>query len=128
MALAVAGTILMATALRGYAGGRAVVDSMYDTNDLAYVLVTVFPIAVAFTIVSKSTRRRLTWAAIVLGMVITILLTSSRGGFLGLLAAAPMLGVPSFGVWAGSAVGDATGEAKALSILASVLARLGELG
>ena len=50
MALAVAGTILMATALLGYAGGRAQVDSMYDTNDLAYVLVTVFPIAVAFTI------------------------------------------------------------------------------
>ena len=91
MALAVAGTILMTTALLGYAGGRAQVESMYDTNDLAYVLVTVFPITVAFTIVAKSTGRRLTWAAIGFGLVITILLTSSRGGFLGLLAATSII-------------------------------------
>ncbi len=91
MALVIAGTVLMAPALLGYAGGRASVASMYDTNDLAYVLVTVFPIAVAFVITSKSAGRRFIWISIVIGFVVTILLTSSRGGFLGLLAATSVI-------------------------------------
>ncbi len=64
---------------------------MYDTNDLAYVLVTVFPITMAFVFTSTSAWRRLTWIAIAFGLVVTILLTSSRGGFLGLLAAGSII-------------------------------------
>ena len=90
-AVGIAATILMAMALVGYAGGRAAVESMYDTNDLAYVLVTVFPITVAFAMVSRSARHRVPWMLIALGLVVTVLLTSSRGGFVGLLASTAVI-------------------------------------
>ena len=86
MALVFSGLILARAALSAYTGGRAATDTMYDTNDLAYLLVTVFPLSVGFLITSKT---RLWWVinagigAILLG---ALLLTQSRGGFLGLAA------------------------------------------
>ena len=86
MALVFSGLILARAALSAYTGGRAATDTMYDTNDLAYLLVTVFPLSIGFLITSKT---RLWWVinagigAILLG---ALLLTQSRGGLLGLAA------------------------------------------
>jgi O-antigen ligase len=86
VALVFSGLILARAALSAYTGGRAATDTMYDTNDLAYLLVTVFPLSVGFLITSKT---RLWWVinagigAILLG---ALLLTQSRGGLLGLAA------------------------------------------
>src|SRR5262245_19872038 len=44
----IAGFGLALQGARGYAGGRLVVESMYDPNDLAYMLCTTLPLAGAF--------------------------------------------------------------------------------
>ncbi len=43
LALVVSGVVLVRAALAGFSGGRAAAATMYDTNDLAYVLVVAFP-------------------------------------------------------------------------------------
>ena len=117
----VAATVLMAMALIGYAGGRAAVESMYDTNDLAYVLVTAYPIAVAFATVSRSPRYRIPWMLIALGLIVTILLTSSRGGFVGLLASAAVIALfPARPATTKDGVPKSSKSRVALSLLAGV--------
>jgi O-antigen ligase len=86
LALVIAGTILAGAALSGYSGRRAVTDTMYDPNDLAYLLVTVFPLAVGFLVTSKTVRSRAVHLGVAATLLIALLLTQSRGGFLGLLA------------------------------------------
>jgi O-antigen ligase len=84
--LVVSGLILSKAALSGYsAGGRAAANTMYDTNDLAYVLVTVLPLALGFFLTAKTLRMKLLYLGVVGANLIVILLTASRGGFLGLL-------------------------------------------
>ena len=83
--LVVSGLILGKAALSGYSGGRAAANTMYDTNDLAYVLVTVLPLGLGFLLTAKTLRMKLVYLGVVGANVIVILLTSSRGGFLGLL-------------------------------------------
>lgn len=86
--LVACGAFLAFMALLSYAGGRAEVRSQYyDTNGLAYLLVTLLPIALCFSATSSGLRRAV-YALITVAFVVTILLTSSRGGFLGLLGAA----------------------------------------
>jgi hypothetical protein len=80
-AFAVVGLILSAEAVAGYSGGRAVVESMYDTNDLAYVLMGVLPIAMAFGVISHGVWR-IYWFGIAGVIAIAGLLTQSRGGLL----------------------------------------------
>jgi O-antigen ligase len=84
-AFAVAGLILAAEALAGYSGGRAVVESSYDTNDLAYVLMGVLPITLAFGVI-KSGAARVFWYCIAAFIASAGLLTQSRGGLLALAA------------------------------------------
>lgn len=91
LALVVSGIVLVRAALAGFSGGRAATVTMYDTNDLAYVLVIVFPLAVAFAILARSTWKRLAYAVIAISFVIAILLTQSRGGLLGLLAGGALM-------------------------------------
>jgi O-antigen ligase len=85
LVLVLSGLILARAALSGYSGGRAEANTMYDTNDLAYLLVTVFPLVIAFLITSKTTTKRLMYGAIGAVILGALLLTQSRGGFLGLL-------------------------------------------
>ena len=91
LVLVVSGALLAVPALQGYSGGRARVDSMYDTNDLAYILVTIFPLALGFFLVARSKSKRLLALAVTVALVATILLTSSRGGFLALIAATTLI-------------------------------------
>ena len=81
--IAVAGGALAVTALLFYSGGRAAVRSSYDTNDLAYVLVAALPIAYGLAVTSKGPRRTL-WLALCAAFVVTVILTGSRGGAIGL--------------------------------------------
>ncbi len=90
--LVLAAGVLAFAALYGYAGGRAEVASMYDTNDLAFVLVSVLPIVVGFA-VTRSGMPRLVYLTIAASFVVTVLLTASRGGFLGLVAVIATLSV-----------------------------------
>jgi O-antigen ligase len=85
LALFVAAMILAVPGLLAYGGGRLAVRSMYDTNDLAYVLDGVFPTALAFGMTAASRTRRLLFYGSAAIMVVSVLLTASRGGMFGLL-------------------------------------------
>jgi O-antigen ligase len=85
LAMVLSGLILSVSAVSGYHGGRAdAAGSMYDPNDLAYVLVTVLPLAFGFALGSTSVPKRLVFAGITLCFVVAALLTGSRGGLLAL--------------------------------------------
>ena len=86
-AIFVAAGMLAATALLTYSGGRAAVQSSYDTNDLAYVLVASLPIGYGIAVTSEG-KRRLLWLTVCVVSIITVILTGSRGGALGLGAVA----------------------------------------
>jgi hypothetical protein len=91
LALTMAGAALGFTALSGYAGGRIEVASMYDTNDLAYVLVTIFPLTLGFAFSAQTKMKKFLFLGLALAFVASILLTSSRGGLLGLVAVATIV-------------------------------------
>jgi O-antigen ligase len=57
---------------------------MYDTNDLAYVLVGVLPLALGFAVTARGVGR-IAWYGIAATTTAAALLTQSRGGFLALL-------------------------------------------
>ena len=62
-----------------------------NSNDLALHLVTIFPIAVALGLSKRDPVRKLIYIGIAGVMVAAVVVTFSRGGFLGLLAAAFIL-------------------------------------
>ena len=64
--------------------GRISIGTMYDPNDLALVLVTFLPIAMMFSFYSKGVQRIFGIIGSTLG-VFGIILSQSRGGFLGLI-------------------------------------------
>jgi putative inorganic carbon (hco3(-)) transporter len=69
-------------------GGQARISAgqSYDTNDLAYLLVTVLPLALAFAVRSSSAIQR-GWCVLLSTLLaLGILLTQSRGGLLALVA------------------------------------------
>jgi len=78
------GTVLAVAALLTHPGGRLEIGTTYDTNDLAYVLVTLAPLALGKTCMSKGIRRTI-FAGIFFLLVGATLLTQSRGGVLGLV-------------------------------------------
>ena len=86
LALVLSGAILARAALSTYTGGRAETATMYDTNDLAYLLVTVLPLAIGFVICSRTNAKRILYGGIVATLLVAVLLTQSRGGLLGLVA------------------------------------------
>ncbi len=86
-ALCCSGAALGFTALSGYAGGRIEVASMYDTNDLAYVMVTIFPLTLGFAFTAPTKQKKFIYFGLAGAFIASILLTSSRGGLLGLTAA-----------------------------------------
>jgi putative inorganic carbon (HCO3(-)) transporter len=70
----------------GFHGGRASAGDSYDTNDLAYVLVSILPLALAFALTAKTKAKMLVNAGVCALLLLTLLLTSSRGGLIGLVA------------------------------------------
>jgi O-antigen ligase len=89
--LVVSGVLLALFAVLGFHGGRASASATYDTNDLAYLLVSVLPLAIASVICARTRPRRLLNVILAGVIVVALLLTSSRGGFLGLLAVSAIL-------------------------------------
>lgn len=86
LVLVLCALILARGAVSGYSGGRAEdAGTMYDPNDLAYVLVTMTPLAIAFLLNAKSAMSRGLFAVLVATLIGATLLTQSRGGLLGLL-------------------------------------------
>jgi len=85
--LVVAGVALAFAALSAFHGGRAsAATGAYDPNDLAYVLVSVLPLALAFALSATTRVKRLINAGVCAVLLMALLLTSSRGGFFGLVA------------------------------------------
>lgn len=89
-ALLGAAAILAIAALLAGGGGRIAVSTSYDPNDLAMVLVCLLSLAVVGVFVFRGLRR-LGLLALAGVMLLVILMTGSRGGFLGLLAVAAYL-------------------------------------
>jgi O-antigen ligase len=89
--LVVAGVALGLTATLGFHGGRASASESYDPNDLAYVLVSTLPLALAFTLTAKTKAKVLVNAGVCTVLLVALLLTSSRGGLFGLVASLAML-------------------------------------
>ena len=84
--LVVAAVALALAALKAFHGGRAGATASYDPNDLAYVLVSILPLALAFALTARTKVKRLINAGVCAVLLIALLLTSSRGGFFGLVA------------------------------------------
>lgn len=70
--------------------GRVAIGGMYDPNDLSMIMVVSLPIAIMYSFHSKGTQRLLGIVASIMGMS-TIMLTQSRGGFLGLVVITMMI-------------------------------------
>lgn len=90
IALCITAVILAGASLVSYAGGRVETSSTYDPNDLAYVLITILPLLIAFAIVRSGARRWLAIGAAVI-VVTAFFLTQSRGGLVALLVSLPLL-------------------------------------
>jgi putative inorganic carbon (HCO3(-)) transporter len=73
--------------VEGYRAGGRGGGIFGNSNDMALFLVTIVPIAIALLLNSRSLGRRLLFGAGAILMVAGIVLTYSRGGFIGLLVA-----------------------------------------
>lgn len=57
---------------------------MYDPNDLAYISVSLFPLALAFMVRQEATLKKIVALITIIFSPALILMTGSRGGLLGL--------------------------------------------
>jgi O-antigen ligase len=96
LALACAGGALALGGLVYRGDGRLAFGRQYDPNDLAFVLIALLPIVLAFWRVQRGLLRW-AWLAIAGASVWVILLTQSRGGLLGLLLVVSYLA--AVGAW-----------------------------
>ena len=86
---------LLSLRMGSYSADRLSFGTMYDPNDLAYFLVSLFPLSILF-IVRPETWVRKTVAIAAVGVaVVTILLTGSRGGLIGLVGVLMMFFITS---------------------------------
>jgi O-antigen ligase len=92
---------------------------LYEPNYFAANLALVIPVALAITSVQPTSRKRMLWLLVSLVLVASLLLTSSRGGFLGLLVAATIF------VYRRRGAGAAVALVVAL-VLAALPTNLGE--
>src|SRR6185503_16147040 len=66
---------------------EGVIKGLFDnSNDLALHLVTIIPISIALALEKKSHLRKIVFFGIALLLVAAVIITFSRGGFLGLIA------------------------------------------
>ncbi len=87
---AFSGATLAYTTVTLGATGRLSVGMTFDANDLAMVLVAILPLVVVLFIMA-STRYKMLYGFVIAIMLYAIVLTGSRGGFLGLIAVAGYL-------------------------------------
>jgi O-antigen ligase len=113
-------TLIFPYALRqvGRYQGRLGVG-LYEPNYLAANLVLIIPIAFAIASSQPTRQKRWLWAAAGLVLVMSLFMTSSRGGFLGLLVAGMVFAYRRFGLKGALGV-------LALLILAALPTDLGE--
>jgi O-antigen ligase len=99
MTMVLALTLIFPYALRqlGRYQGRLGVG-LYEPNYLAANLVLVIPLAFAIASYQPTRNKRLLWAGAGLVLVASLVLTSSRGGFLGLLVAGMVFAYRRVGV------------------------------
>jgi len=83
-------TIFWGASLSTDYGGRAYASSTYDPNDVAMVMVCTLPLAAFAAIALRGVRRLLAIGAAIV-CVLTILMTMSRGGFIGLVIVSVLL-------------------------------------
>jgi len=70
-----------------FIGGRyAIYGGMFDPNDIAYVLISLFPLSFFFVLHREGSLKKVFAVASILTALMVILYTGSRGGILGLLA------------------------------------------
>ena len=74
-----------------FAQGRFGYGTMYDPNDLAYLLVSLFPLCIYFTTNNKAFFKKIIAIVTIALSILTVLYTGSRGGFLGLVAVFPFI-------------------------------------
>jgi O-antigen ligase len=91
--LVVAAIALAGASILAFHGGRAGASSSYDPNDLGYVLVSILPLALAFALTARTQVERVINAAVCAVLLVSLLLTSSRGGLVGLVAMLAALGL-----------------------------------
>lgn len=82
--LIIAGSLAVSTATLG-AVGRLSVGSTFDPNDLAMVLVTILPLSIIYFLRSAGSTK-MAYGGLAIVVLLAIILTGSRGGFLGLVA------------------------------------------
>jgi O-antigen ligase len=69
-----------------YGGRFKIYGGMFDPNDIAYVLVSLFPFCFYFILHREGALKRILAVTGVIASLLVILYSGSRGGFLGLLA------------------------------------------
>ncbi len=83
--LVFAGSVHAVSAISSEASGRVSVITSQDPNDLAMVLVTILPLA--YILLAKEQGKwKVYYGVLISVMAIAIMLTGSRGGFIGLVA------------------------------------------
>jgi O-antigen ligase len=71
---------------RGHERLLGVLGGIYSNpNDLAFAIVLSLPFCLAFVMTSKGVFRKLAWVAAVLVMLLALMMTASRGGFISLV-------------------------------------------
>jgi O-antigen ligase len=93
-ALPVSTAILSLHCLFAYTGIRPSGTVYYDPNDLAFALVSLFPLLCALAILQRGVRKLLLWGLALMTLVAT-LLTESRGGLIGLALVVLMMSLYS---------------------------------
>ena len=68
-----------------FSHGRFAYGTMYDPNDLAYLLVSLFPLCFYFVVNNEGFTKKIIAAVTIAVSIIVVLYTGSRGGFLGLI-------------------------------------------
>jgi O-antigen ligase len=71
---------------RGHERLEGVLGGIYSNpNDLAFAIVLSLPFCLAFLVTSKGILRKLAWVVAMLAMLLALLMTASRGGFISLV-------------------------------------------
>lgn len=122
VSMVVLSCLIGAAAIAGGGGGRVGAGMTYDSNDLAYLLVTALPIAIGFVQISKGAGRLMALGACML-LVMGALLTQSRGA----LVAMALIGACFFVMPPGRA--ETTGNARrgSLTVRRKQMSRIGIL-
>ena len=78
------GGILFGGNFKGDAGRFQLYGGMFDANDTAYLLLTLFPLCLFYLFFNEGITKKIISIVAIISSIAVILLTGSRGGFLGL--------------------------------------------